>query len=207
MSTFCVTFASAKVDTEITRSETVKINVALAESVSAKAGSIEFEYGNDFEFISGAWSLQNPTIKRYNASDKKGVFTFDSEHEIIGSVFVINLKSADNVALGKHNISYSLTLRNAEGESQIIHGTYKVSVISDNKSSIILGDVNGDNIVNIIDATFIQLKLEGYTINKYNKKTADTDGDGKITNQDAISIQRFLAKLTTNKMIGRQIKT
>ena len=120
------------IDVEIAKGETIKINVSIPESTLAKAGSISLDYDDEFEFISGNWLLQNTSMERYTASTKKGVFTFDREYAIIGSVFEIVLKSNDTITLGKHSIAYSLSLRNADGILRIINCTYTVNVVKQN---------------------------------------------------------------------------
>ena len=59
-----------------------------------------------------------------------------------------------------------------------------------------LGDVDGDSVVSILDATAIQrdiAKLQALTIDE--KAKADLDGDGEVTVLDATAIQMIIAKL------------
>jgi len=50
---------------------------------------------------------------------------------------------------------------------------------------IILGDVNGDGVVSIKDATlFIDYLLGGETIGTFHTENADMDGNGEITIKD-----------------------
>lgn len=60
---------------------------------------------------------------------------------------------------------------------------------------IILGDVDGDGEVTILDATAIQRYLVNLPNASFNKAAADTDGDSEITILDATAIQRFLVNL------------
>ena len=71
--------------------------------------------------------------------------------------------------------------------------------------TIILGDVDGDGEVTIIDATCIQRHLASIPTASYNEKAADADGDGSVTIIDATAIQRHLAQLLTNENIGKPI--
>lgn len=60
----------------------------------------------------------------------------------------------------------------------------------------LIGDVDGDGVVSITDATFIQRHLAQLnTIDEARHKYADTDKDGRISIADATMIQRFLAQL------------
>jgi len=69
----------------------------------------------------------------------------------------------------------------------------------------IIGDVNGDGIINIVDATALaqatppacQLRLIGIQL-----KAGDVDGDGKVTYQDAL----FLAQYTVNNLTDTNAK-
>lgn len=70
---------------------------------------------------------------------------------------------------------------------------------------IILGDVDDDGEVTIIDATAIQRHLASIPTASYNEKAADADGDGSVTILDATAIQRHLAQLLTNENIGKPI--
>lgn len=71
--------------------------------------------------------------------------------------------------------------------------------------TIILGDVDGDGEVTIIDATAIQRHLASIPTASYNEKAADADGDGSVTILDATAIQLHLAQLPANENIGKPI--
>lgn len=58
----------------------------------------------------------------------------------------------------------------------------------------VLGDVDGDGILTIKDATYIQKYLAEYTeFSSISLKVGDVDGDGRISIKDATSIQSILA--------------
>lgn len=65
----------------------------------------------------------------------------------------------------------------------------------DNRSKVLLGDINDDGKVTILDATVLQRRLAKFNITPYNEKAADVDRDGKIIIADATRIQRYIAKL------------
>lgn len=73
------------------------------------------------------------------------------------------------------------------------------------KEESLLGDVDGDGAVTIIDATAIQRHLASIPTLAYVEEVADTDLDGSITIIDATYIQRWLACLKTNDKIGKPI--
>ncbi len=79
-----------------------------------------------------------------------------------------------------------------------------VETIEKNKLGQLMGDVNDDKVINILDATYIQRILAGYTIDHLNTGVWDGDiifgisdfnRDGETTILDATAIQRKLAKL------------
>ena len=70
----------------------------------------------------------------------------------------------------------------------------------------ILGDIDSNGDVMIVDATYIQRHIAGipipYTLNE---TIADTDADGTVTVMDATYIQRWLANLKSNDNIGKPL--
>ena len=69
----------------------------------------------------------------------------------------------------------------------------------------ILGDVDGDQVVSVLDVTAIQCKLANLPAT-YNEALADTDGDGSVSILDGTFIQRYLAKLSCPVGIGKEIE-
>ena len=72
--------------------------------------------------------------------------------------------------------------------------------------TIILGDVDGDGEVTIIDATAIQRHLASIPTATYIEKAADADEDNEVTIIDATMIQRWLAQLPANDHIEKPIE-
>ena len=69
---------------------------------------------------------------------------------------------------------------------------------------ILIGDVNGDGVVNISDATEIQrIAAEFYVPDEKTKRAADTDGNGVVTVVDATYIQRYVADMTDTANVGK----
>lgn len=66
------------------------------------------------------------------------------------------------------------------------------------KNSYVLGDVNGDGSITVLDATNLQKYLAGLVSFSDEQLTlADTNGDGSVTVLDATAIQKYLANLVT----------
>lgn len=75
-----------------------------------------------------------------------------------------------------------------------------------NVNAPLLGDVDGDETVTILDVTFIQRHLASIPIPfVLNEMIADADEDGTVAILDATYIQRWLANLKSNDNIGKPI--
>ena len=71
-------------------------------------------------------------------------------------------------------------------------------------SGSLLGDVDGDGAVDVVDATLIQRYIaEMIELNAGQLKAADVDGDGEVTVLDATWIQRYLIGLPAPEGIGQ----
>ena len=78
----------------------------------------------------------------------------------------------------------------------ILSVTYTVDSQNDSSDDILLGDVDSDGKVSVMDATLIQMyKAQMSDLSDEQLKKADTDKDGKVSIMDATQIQRFVAQL------------
>ena len=72
---------------------------------------------------------------------------------------------------------------------------------------IILGDVDGDGVVDVTDATLIQrYDVKMAKLDDWQLKAADVDGDGEVTILDVTWIQRYIAEMKAPEGIGKPIK-
>ena len=70
----------------------------------------------------------------------------------------------------------------------------------------ILGDVNSDGEVNVMDATLIQKSVVNMiTLTDDENIRADVNGDSKVNIKDATAIKKFVVKLETDYPIGEKI--
>ena len=68
----------------------------------------------------------------------------------------------------------------------------------------LVGDADGDGVVNIKDATLIQKHIASIqTINEYQLYFADTDCNEQVNVKDATVIQKFVAGLEVNPEVGK----
>ena len=71
----------------------------------------------------------------------------------------------------------------------------KISVDNTN----FIGDVNGDGVISIADATTLQKYLANIVDFDYEQlAVADTNGDGSVSIADATQIQKYLANIITS---------
>ena len=74
-------------------------------------------------------------------------------------------------------------------------------ILGEYSDKVLLGDANCDGYVTIGNVTAIQQMLADIPVPEFNIKAADIDGNG-LTIDDAINIQRFLAKFNDPYHIG-----
>ena len=76
---------------------------------------------------------------------------------------------------------------------------YYVEYTFDATKDYLLGDVNGDGKISVLDATLIQKYLAGLvTLSDTQKAAADVNGDGSVSVIDATLIQKYIAGLISN---------
>ena len=81
--------------------------------------------------------------------------------------------------------------------------TEEISIYAKFVPMSILGDANGDGVVNITDATLIQKHIaEIETLTSDGILVSDVDGDGSVNIKDATIIQKYLAGINTGYPIG-----
>ena len=67
------------------------------------------------------------------------------------------------------------------------------------EGNLILGDVNGDGVIDVNDATYVQMAAaEIIELNELQKKAADVNGDDVVDINDATYIQMFAADIITS---------
>ena len=182
---------------------------------------VEFKVGNSEPVLSAkiignqvvfSWTKNN-NAKTYQLKIWKG-------HAWRGDAFFVKkdiFSTQETVLLPKGE--YQAYIDAIEDNNIVMGNVIDVSITADNyveptepptiqptePSKLILGDVDGDDEVTIIDATCIQRKLASIPTAKYIEAAADTDEDDEITIVDATTIQRWLAQLPSNDKIGKPI--
>ena len=105
--------------------------------------------------------------------------------------------------LKNSNIGHYVAVKVLYGDEVIVSEEF---LIEEAKITGLLGDVNEDGIVNIIDATTVQKYLASLlTLTDTQKKLADVDSNGTVNIIDATTIQKHLAGIETGYAIGEAI--
>ena len=156
---------------------------------------------------------------------KNGVLSLNSSADGLGNVFLCGNDGVNQpVFYTVNDYLNSFDIKQTAVETR--DGVYYASQISDNyqegwalyllpvssgayESSYaadILGDVDLDGDITVIDVTLIQRATAEMTeLDELQRKLADVNGDGRITISDATCIQRYLAELNAPEGIGKPI--
>ena len=93
----------------------------------------------------------------------------------------------------KKPLSIMLSLLLLFGAATTVHASAQTT--NQHKTSALFGDAHEDETVSVSDVTAIQRKVAGFSIEPFNKFTADVDKNGAVMIQDATFIQYNLADL------------
>ncbi|MBQ3284540.1 MAG: hypothetical protein IJH40_02750 [Ruminococcus sp.] len=130
--------------------------------------------------------------------------TVDSE-EVFHSEYSIDIDGNDKGSYVDKGVRCVVICGNYSVTSDIVTMRY----ISDKPADpYILGDVDGDGVVTVIDVSWIQRELADMSVTKtYNDAAGDVDGSGTVDIIDATYIQRYLAGMSVPYEIGKTITT
>ena len=88
----------------------------------------------------------------------------------------------------------------------LVAGTVPAVLAAESEQEILLGDVTGDGVIKVNDATLIQKHIADVEfINDKYLEAGDVNGDGQITVKDATEIQKYLAGISVDYAIGEPI--
>ena len=147
----------------------------------------------DFEIPLGTTRVLLPTVDVLTAVNF-AEFTYSTENTDIISV------SADGEVVPLKEGSAVVKVTCGDASTEVL-----ISVTSPEK--YILGDVNSDSRVDVLDAAMIQKYSVGKeTFNEYQLYVGDVNGDGRIDVLDATLIQRYAALKEVKYPIGKAIQ-
>ena len=188
-----------------------EVNVGLISNSTPSVASVQVDNNTltmTFSEYMDPESLNNIVIKDYyNEEINYQLLYPEDDKDSNGKVFS---KEYQLVLDKDYTVKYDYYVVSIEGAKNYsgipFSGTIEFGEMPIIEEDHILGDVDGDGTVTIIDATYIQRKLASIAIPfEMNDSIADTDSDGSVTIIDATYIQRWLASLPSNDNIGKPI--
>ena len=140
-----------------------------------------------------SWSPDDATFAYDTAYILTVTFTADENSQFTDETAV----SLNDVGEGSVEHTSSSTLENG-----VLTAAFTFTM---GKKPILLGDVDADDKVSVLDATAIQKKLASISVPVWIESASDVDGDGKVTVLDATYIQKWLASIEVPFAIGEPI--
>ena len=146
-----------------------------------------------------AWGkyLFNTAISYKSNND----YTYGTGRQFYGFIYIIDNDIIDND-------EQTPTTEPVTEPVTVPSTTEPVTEPEDDENTIIIGDVNSDGYVTVMDVTELQRFLAEFVTLDYPKNiAADVDNTGDIRIDDATAIQRYLAELTkpNETQIGKRI--
>ena len=139
--------------------------------------------------------LDSPITYSKSLSDNPQIISWFSsksaDTNTNGKVATLRFKIKENKKYTGVTLSYQ---KDNVFNSRLENADFKI--VYRDAPSVLVGDVNGDGVVNITDATTVQkhiaqlIELEGDCL-----KSADANGDGAVNIADATQIQKYIAQL------------
>lgn len=192
-------------DTETDYQQSSLIVDAKIDAIDIQLNYVDFSLENIYNSdISLTCELQNNSSKKI---DEIEYYIFDENTEIIDSgvqtceipAFSTTTKTLIIDGLEEYMgalISVEiLATKNADYNEANNSVTTSLELIPKYNDSFILGDVDGDGDVTILDATMVQRHIAELPNDVFVEVCADTDKDGVISIMDATMIQRYIAQL------------
>ena len=194
-------FHREKLDGTITIKNGRKYAVVAEETID-KNGETLYEYAvnasyskEHAEAVKAAEAESGiPSDQRDRNADEYGVavvnngesFVFDNGAWIDWAEYEPRIQNLDDYAIDNFSIKAYMVAKEAE-------------------PVVILGDVDGDGKVSVIDVSIIQQYLAKMNPSQFNKTAADCDNDGVVTIMDATIIQQYLAKIPNEYKVGEPV--
>ena len=151
---------------------------------------------NEYDTIKAAVSTIVSVLLPIAGKDFKATYDYNGSSSPTSAPLYRFITFAGNLeSLFMHHYNY-----NVFDELTALDSYYQKRVDS------ILGDVDGDGSVSVVDVTYIQRMLADLEIPFYvEKEVCDVDGDEEVTIIDATYIQRWMAGLTSPEGIGKPV--
>lgn len=158
------------------------------------AGTYTFKINSGSTWYGNAGTIEDTTKKTSKGGWELTTSAGDCTLKATGGYYTFNFNSSNH----KLNVYYTEDDPYATEAPQPTTQPTTAQPTTAPEPSYSLGDVDGDGIITVMDATMIQrslVSLETLTQVQYN--AADVDVDGYVTVQDATKIQRYIVGLDT----------
>lgn len=170
---------------------TVSVTGGKSETASASVECTQYTTLDDIEFTIPT-QIPNLAVESTSVTSLEALGIYPSIKSISGNVVTLNVKRTPKVA---GTAKGTITLKQSDGKGGFIDNSLVITISAEVKpAEKILGDVDRDKALTIVDATCIQKWLaEIIGDDDLDLSVADVDKDGNITIMDATQIQRILA--------------
>lgn len=163
------------------------------DGLYAQSGYKEFSVGKVAYTIT--YNLNDGSESKSVQTKYQGLPTMLSTEEPLREGYAFMGWSRDELA---KRAEYVLGDLFSEDASVVLYAVWR-----DENSTLLLGDANEDEVVNIKDVTAIQKHLAGISfLSSEAESIADTDMNGAVNIKDATAIQKHLAGISTGLPIG-----
>lgn len=180
--------------------EKLDLNFSLVDNTTHPTATVE--KGNEagtyvvkFDKFMQVDTVNTDTVKIEGLTDVSIAPVYLNEGDAYADTFTVT------GTLNAGTVQFSVT------DAALSYSGVSAEPVSESITELILGDVDGDGEITIVDATAIQLHIAGLPTTAYFDEAADTDCDGEITIADASFVQRYLVALPTNDKIGKPVNS
>lgn len=163
--------------------------VSVATDAGGKADIALSGMASDNDYVLDCANMSDGSVRFLCYSNSNSPFSAKS-----GDVATIKLKVDNKCTGGTKEIAMrDVVISTTEGVATYVY-LPSISTLMVTAASVLLGDVNGDGIINTTDAIMVINYYLGKT-NSIDERKADVNGDGIVNTTDAIAIiNRYLNK-------------
>ena len=172
--------------------DTVSVDVTLADAPNIKSLAVsDVTYDSTaLELIGAEFTVANTILSRWDSTTGKGVAALSNESDINGVIFRLTFSVKSGARKGVYPVSLSVSAKDKDSVSVPITAIPG----SVNVNPVIIGDVNGDGIVNMKDLQHLKKYLSSMiTVDEISRENSDIGGDGLINIKDLTAIKILLA--------------
>ncbi|OOM77149.1 endoglucanase 1 precursor [Clostridium puniceum] len=130
------------------------------------------------------------TLLWTSATDNVGVTSYDIYN---GSTLVGTSQTSSYTVTGLNaNTTYSFTIKAKDAANNISLASSPLSVTTSSDDKLLLGDVNGDGEIDMLDYMELQKYISFGQANNINKQNSDINGDTRINTADLFALRKII---------------